>query len=93
MTTPNAVPTGNTYDKYASTNPIERRMMDGFFGALDACIEGLAPSQVIEVGTGEGEVLERLITAFPQAAVCGNRIEGADAGDSNTSTIRPDAAC
>ena len=76
MTTPpNAVPTGNTYDKYASTNPIERRMMNGFFGALDACIEGLAPSQVIEVGTGEGEVLERLITAFPQAAVCGIDLE------------------
>ena len=25
------VPTGNTYDKYASQNPVERRLMDGFF--------------------------------------------------------------
>ena len=71
MTTPNPVPTGNTYDKYASTNPIERRMMSGFFGALDACIDGLAPTQVLEVGTGEGEVRERLIAAFPQVAVRG----------------------
>lgn len=38
---------------------------------------------------GYGVKIERT----PQAAVCGNRIEGADAGDSNTSTIRPDAAC
>jgi imidazolonepropionase-like amidohydrolase len=29
------VETGNTYDKYASKNPIERKLMDGFFTALD----------------------------------------------------------
>ena len=30
------VPVGNAYDKYASTNPIERRLMAGFFDALDS---------------------------------------------------------
>ena len=33
---------GNTYDKYASTNPIEQRMMRGFFDALDAMLDGLS---------------------------------------------------
>ena len=35
MVTTEPVPTGNTYDKYASTNPIEQRMMRGFFAAFD----------------------------------------------------------
>ena len=64
-------PAGNTYDKYASSNPIERRMMQGFFAALDACVDGLAPTAVLEVGCGEGEVLERMIAAFPAARVAG----------------------
>ena len=64
-------PAGNTYDKYASSNPIERRMMQGFFAALDACVDGLAPTAVLEVGCGEGEVLERMIGTFPAARVAG----------------------
>ena len=32
------VPTGNTYDKYNTTNPIERRMMERFFTTLDRFI-------------------------------------------------------
>jgi len=30
-----AVPTGNTYDKYGSTNPLVKRLMRGFHDALD----------------------------------------------------------
>ena len=37
------VETGNTYDKYASKNPIEQKMMDGFFAALDR----LTPEKVL----------------------------------------------
>jgi hypothetical protein len=43
---------GNNYDKYASTNPIEQRMMRGFFSALDAMMDGLTPRTVVEVGAG-----------------------------------------
>ena len=32
--------TGNTYDKYGSTNPFVRRMMDGFERRLDELLEG-----------------------------------------------------
>src|SRR5690606_10006989 len=62
---------GNTYDKYASTNPIERRMMQGFFDALDTALAGLTPSLVVEVGAGEGHVTRRLVERFPQASVIG----------------------
>ena len=37
------VPTGNTYDKYASKNPVERRLMDGFFRALDTALPATSP--------------------------------------------------
>ena len=33
-----AVPTGNTYDKYGSTNPVVKRLMEGFDGALDESV-------------------------------------------------------
>lgn len=62
---------GNTYDKYATTNPIERRMMAGFFASLDAMLADLTPTVVVEVGAGEGRVTERLVERFPDADVIG----------------------
>ncbi len=62
---------GNNYDKYASTNPIEQRMMRGFFAALDEMLLGLSPRVVVEVGAGEGRVTEHLVARFPDAAVIG----------------------
>lgn len=65
------VPTGNTYDKYASKNPIERRLMDGFFAALDASLPATSPTRILEVGVGEGEVTARLARRWPDATFCG----------------------
>jgi SAM-dependent methyltransferase len=62
---------GNTYDKYATTNPIERRMMSGFFEAFDRMLEGLDPRVVVEVGAGEGRITQRLVDRFPNASVVG----------------------
>ena len=62
---------GNTYDKYASKNPIEKRMMDGFLGALDRMLTGLQPETVVEIGAGEGRITERLVQRFPDATVVG----------------------
>lgn len=61
------VPTGNTYDKYASTNPIERRLMAGFFDALDDSLPSAAPASILEVGVGEGEVAARVRARYPAA--------------------------
>jgi SAM-dependent methyltransferase len=63
------VPTGNTYDKYASGNPIERRLMAGFFAALDRMLPTEAPGRILEVGAGEGEVTRRLRGRYPTATV------------------------
>ncbi len=59
------VPTGNTYDKYASGNPIEARLMRGFFTALDETIGPEPPTRILEVGMGEGHVSARVIERFP----------------------------
>jgi SAM-dependent methyltransferase len=62
-------PTGNTYDKYGTGNPIERRLMAGFFRALDRMLPSDAPRLVLEVGAGEGHVASRIRQRFPKALV------------------------
>jgi len=49
-----AVPTGNTFDKYGSTNPVVRRLMGGFEAALDDLFGRAAPGSLLDVGCGEG---------------------------------------
>jgi 2-polyprenyl-3-methyl-5-hydroxy-6-metoxy-1,4-benzoquinol methylase len=48
------VPTGNTFDKYGSQNPVVKRLMSGFHTTLDALWGRSAPSSVLDVGCGEG---------------------------------------
>jgi ubiquinone/menaquinone biosynthesis C-methylase UbiE len=48
------VPTGNTYDKYGSSNPVVKRLMAGFHGALDELWARAAPRSILDVGCGEG---------------------------------------
>ncbi|MDQ3587850.1 MAG: class I SAM-dependent methyltransferase [Actinomycetota bacterium] len=48
------VPTGNTFDKYGSTNPVVRRLMKGFESTLDELWTKAAPDSVLDVGCGEG---------------------------------------
>jgi len=66
-----AVPTGNAYDKYASTNRIEQRMMSGFLAALDSMLEGIEPRRILEIGVGEGVVMARVRERFPAATIVG----------------------
>ena len=51
--------TGNTYDKYGSTNPIVRRLMARFERDLGELFTRAAPSSVLDVGCGEGVLTER----------------------------------
>jgi SAM-dependent methyltransferase len=48
------VPTGNTFDKYGSSNPVVRRLMAGFHSTLDELWSKAAPDSVLDVGCGEG---------------------------------------
>ena len=46
--------TGNTYDKYGSSNPVVKRLMAGFERTLDELFAQAAPRSVLDVGCGEG---------------------------------------
>jgi 2-polyprenyl-3-methyl-5-hydroxy-6-metoxy-1,4-benzoquinol methylase len=53
------VATGNTFDKYGSTNPVVRRLMAGFEGALAELFTLADPESVLDVGCGEGVLTHR----------------------------------
>jgi ubiquinone/menaquinone biosynthesis C-methylase UbiE len=71
VTAPAPVPIGNTYDKYGSKNPIERRLVTGFLARLDRMLDGSFPTRILEVGVGEGEVAGRVRERFPDASLVG----------------------
>ena len=58
MSVAEQVPTGNTFDKYGSTNPVVRRLMSGFHDTLDELWTRAAPESVLDVGCGEGVLTE-----------------------------------
>ena len=70
-----AVPTGNTYDKYGSTNPVVKRLMKGFDGALDDLWAQAAPESVLDVGCGEGVLTERFASRIGTGHVVGVDLE------------------
>src|SRR4051794_41254869 len=45
--------TGNTYDKYGSTNPVVRRLMAGFERTLAELFVKADPQSLLDVGCGE----------------------------------------
>lgn len=51
--------TGNTYDKYGSTNPVVRRLMAGFESSLAELFARVDPSSLLDVGCGEGVLVHR----------------------------------
>ena len=63
--------TGNTYDKYGSHNPVVRRMMAGFQRCLDELVERAAPDSLLDVGCGEGLLVQRVAERLPAARVVG----------------------
>jgi len=53
-TDPGTAPTGNTFDKYGSENPVVKRLMARFNATLDELWGRAAPRSVLDVGCGEG---------------------------------------
>jgi 2-polyprenyl-3-methyl-5-hydroxy-6-metoxy-1,4-benzoquinol methylase len=70
------VPTGNTFDKYGSSNPVVKRLMSGFHGTLDELWATAAPRTVLDVGCGEG-----VLTAEWAERLGDGRIVGIDLDD------------
>jgi len=54
------VEAGNYYDKYATRNPIERRMVSGFLDGVLGLAARSGAREAHEVGCGEGELAIRL---------------------------------
>jgi 2-polyprenyl-3-methyl-5-hydroxy-6-metoxy-1,4-benzoquinol methylase len=66
-----AVPTGNTFDKYGSTNPVVRRLMSGFEAKLDLLFAAAAPRSVLDVGCGEGVLTYRWAQRLGEKPIVG----------------------
>jgi 2-polyprenyl-3-methyl-5-hydroxy-6-metoxy-1,4-benzoquinol methylase len=71
MTASTTVPTGNTYDKYGSTNPVIRRLMAGFEGTLDELFIRAAPASILDIGCGEGVLTEQWAARLGDGRVVG----------------------
>jgi SAM-dependent methyltransferase len=67
--------TGNTFDKYGSGNPVVRRLMSGFERTLDELFERAEPSSLLDVGCGEGVLVQRWAQRLGQARVVGIDLE------------------
>jgi len=50
----NGIVVGNAYDKYGSSNPIERWLMQGYVSAMTELVDKVKPVSIHEVGCGEG---------------------------------------
>ena len=69
------VVTGNTYDKYGSTNPVVRRLMSAFEGSLDELFDRAAPRSLLDVGCGEGVLVKRWAERLGEGRVVGIDLE------------------
>jgi 2-polyprenyl-3-methyl-5-hydroxy-6-metoxy-1,4-benzoquinol methylase len=70
-----AVPTGNTYDKYGSTNPVVKRLMAGFERDMLDLLQRARPRSIIDIGCGEGVLTEMWADRIPDGRVVGIDLE------------------
>jgi 2-polyprenyl-3-methyl-5-hydroxy-6-metoxy-1,4-benzoquinol methylase len=67
--------TGNTYDKYGSSNPVVRRLMASFERTLDELLSRAQPRSLLDVGCGEGVLVHRWAQRMPELRVVGIDLE------------------
>jgi 2-polyprenyl-3-methyl-5-hydroxy-6-metoxy-1,4-benzoquinol methylase len=67
--------TGNTYDKYGSSNPVVRRLMANFERTLDDLLSRAEPRSLLDVGCGEGVLVHRWALAMPDRRLVGIDLE------------------
>ncbi len=65
------VPTGNTFDKYGSNNPVVGRLMAGFVAAVQELLTIAAPGSILDVGCGEGVLTHEWAVSMPSTRVVG----------------------
>jgi SAM-dependent methyltransferase len=64
-----SVPTGNTYDKYGSTNPVVKRLMARFERDMFELLDHASPASILDVGCGEGILTEQWADRTPGRVV------------------------
>ncbi len=69
------VVTGNTYDKYGSQNPVVRRLMARFERDLDELFTMAAPASLLDVGCGEGVLVQKWAQRLGSGRVVGIDLE------------------
>jgi 2-polyprenyl-3-methyl-5-hydroxy-6-metoxy-1,4-benzoquinol methylase len=69
------VVTGNTYDKYGSSNPVVRRLMASFERTLDELLARAEPRSLLDVGCGEGVLVHQWAQRMPHARIVGIDLE------------------
>jgi SAM-dependent methyltransferase len=69
------VVTGNTYDKYGSTNPVVRRLMAGFEATLEELFTRADPQSLLDVGCGEGVLVHQWAQRIAPKPVVGIDLE------------------
>ena len=67
--------TGNTYDKYGSTNPVVRRLMSTFERTLGELWTRADPQSVLDVGCGEGVLTHQWAQALGDRRIVGIDLE------------------
>jgi 2-polyprenyl-3-methyl-5-hydroxy-6-metoxy-1,4-benzoquinol methylase len=67
--------TGNTYDKYGSTNLLVRRLMTGFERTLDELLTSAGPHSLLDVGCGEGVLVHQWAQRLGERRVVGIDLE------------------
>jgi SAM-dependent methyltransferase len=67
--------TGNTYDKYGSTNPVVRRLMSAFERTLDQLFAQADPTSLLDVGCGEGVLVHKWAQRLGERRVVGIDLE------------------
>jgi 2-polyprenyl-3-methyl-5-hydroxy-6-metoxy-1,4-benzoquinol methylase len=67
--------TGNTYDKYGSSNPVVKRLMAGFERTLDELWAKASPRSVLDVGCGEGVLTSKWAARLRDGRVVGIDLE------------------
>jgi 2-polyprenyl-3-methyl-5-hydroxy-6-metoxy-1,4-benzoquinol methylase len=67
--------TGNTYDKYGSTNPVVKRLMAGFESTLDELFSKADPQSLLDVGCGEGVLTHKWAQRLGERRIVGIDLE------------------
>jgi ubiquinone/menaquinone biosynthesis C-methylase UbiE len=67
--------TGNTYDKYGSSNPLVKKLMAGFERTLDELWAKASPRSVLDVGCGEGVLTHKWAQRLRDGRIVGVDLE------------------